>query len=73
MGERLTARQRGELYSLIQRPGLWTGCGPGRRDADLEFYLAKGLVRWLGEDKGYEITPAGRRAVLGRGASNDAR
>jgi hypothetical protein len=44
----------------------------GKRDADLEFYLATGLVRWLGLGEGYEITAAGRNAVLaGAGEARD--
>lgn len=60
---KLTGRQRSELSLLDNNPGIWAGCIPGKRDSDLEHYLAHGLVVWRGSDRGYAITPAGRAAL----------
>lgn len=60
---RLEGRQRAELMSLRKSPGLWSRVEPHNCDDDLAFYLRHGLVRHLGEGKGYEITHAGRRAL----------
>jgi len=59
----LTGRQRSELLSLYRSRGLWCRVPPNRADSDLYYYLQNGLVRWLGDERGYEITERGVSAL----------